>query len=467
MFLAGLFIAAVARALASPAPVSVSGNPDSRPSPVYAVVAATSIVPQSQCDPTRIRTLFDILYSCIGVILLCTYISVHHNVPSHYATWMQVKWMRVRTTLLALLAPELIIIWAIRERTKAGRIADEMKDHGWTRTHGFFLQMGGLLQVSHSRYEVVGGHVHTGVSPSYRRYESVRGINIPRISEKEIKDHGKGDLLAKAIVVIQTTWFVAQCIARHTQGLVLTEIELVTLAFATLNVITYGLWWDKPLNVEYPIYFDEEGKRVDGPEEKCEEVRHSETWKEVKESFSRFRRSIQDRGVVVTVWKKWIIKPFSAMLAPLVDTMVERITAHREADFWFGINPFRGGQEMSYATVYGSAIGVVFGGIHLIGWSFQFPTATELWLWRASSLVITAVPLLLSITTALLFINEKYDSDLAGFLGQLIYLLTIYVCPPLYLTARIINFFLAFYTLRALPDSAYQNVRWTEFIPHI
>ncbi|KAF8647247.1 hypothetical protein AX16_006825, partial [Volvariella volvacea WC 439] len=214
MFLAGLFIAAFARALASPVSIAIPGNPNSSPSPVCVVVAAASIVPQSQCDPTRTRTLFDIL-----------------------------------TTLYALLAPEFVIMWAIRERIMAGKIAEEMKDHGWTRTHGFFVQMGGLVQLESDSTEYV---LH---------YSGISDVKIPRIPEKEIRDHGKGDLLAKAIVVIQTTWFVAQCIARHTQGLVLTEIELVTLAFAALNVITYGLWWDKPLNIEYPIYFNEEGKR--------------------------------------------------------------------------------------------------------------------------------------------------------------------------------------------------------------
>ncbi|KAF8647249.1 hypothetical protein AX16_006827, partial [Volvariella volvacea WC 439] len=249
MFLAGLFIAAFVQALSSPAPITVPGNPNSSASPICVIVAAASIVPQSQCDPTRTRTLFDILYSCIGVIMLCTYISIHHNLPKRKASWMKVKWLRIRTTLYALLAPEFIIMWAINERIIAGRIAKKMKDQKWTRTHGFFVQMGGLVQLTSNSTE----HVLD--------YRDISDVKIPRIPEKEIRDHGKGDVLAKAIVVIQTTWFVAQCIARHTQGLVLTEIELVTLAFAALNVITYGLWWDKPLNVEYPIYFDEEGKR--------------------------------------------------------------------------------------------------------------------------------------------------------------------------------------------------------------
>jgi hypothetical protein len=74
-------------------------------------------------------------------------------------------------------------------------------------------------------------------------------IGFPLISEKEIQDWSKGDGLSKALVVVQTTWFIAQCISRKVQGLAITEIELVTVAFAFLNGIMYFLWWSKPVGV--------------------------------------------------------------------------------------------------------------------------------------------------------------------------------------------------------------------------
>jgi len=42
--------------------------------------------------------------------------------------------------------------------------------------------------------------------------------------------------------------------------LTLTELELVTLALASLNAITYVFWWQKPLGVQVPIriYFEPE-----------------------------------------------------------------------------------------------------------------------------------------------------------------------------------------------------------------
>jgi len=91
-------------------------------------------------------------------------------------------------------------------------------------------------------------------------------IAFPSITEAEIKDRSKADSLAKGISVLQTTWFIAQCISRKVEGLITTEVELITLAFAVLNKILYFLWWNKPLDVKccMPVFLldDEDCKPV-------------------------------------------------------------------------------------------------------------------------------------------------------------------------------------------------------------
>ncbi|KIM21010.1 hypothetical protein M408DRAFT_81169, partial [Serendipita vermifera MAFF 305830] len=72
-------------------------------------------------------------------------------------------------------------------------------------------------------------------------------------TETELKDRGKSDALTKLIVLVQTLWFVIQCIARGMHRLPLTELEVVTLAYTTLNLFIYIFWWDKAQNVECPI----------------------------------------------------------------------------------------------------------------------------------------------------------------------------------------------------------------------
>ena len=40
--------------------------------------------------------------------------------------------------------------------------------------------------------------------------------------------------------------------------------------------------------------------------------------------------------------------------------------------------------------------GVIFGGLHCIGWNFKFPTHSEQTLWRSTSLAIAAIPLIVA-----------------------------------------------------------------------
>jgi len=79
-------------------------------------------------------------------------------------------------------------------------------------------------------------------------------LTFPDITLKDVKDRSKGDALAKGLVLLQTTWFIVQCIARGTKpGLAITELEVVTLALATLNGAIYFFWWNKPLDVQSPV----------------------------------------------------------------------------------------------------------------------------------------------------------------------------------------------------------------------
>ena len=59
-------------------------------------------------------------------------------------------------------------------------------------------------------------------------------ISLP--PEEEIQDKSKSDWLAKTIVLLQTLWFVTQCIARGIENLPTTELEIVTLAYTAINI---------------------------------------------------------------------------------------------------------------------------------------------------------------------------------------------------------------------------------------
>lgn len=83
---------------------------------------------------------------------------------------------------------------------------------------------------------------------------------IGLISLKDIEDKSKGDWISKFFVLIQTTWFIVQCLARWAIHLPVTELEVVTLAYAVQNIFIYSLWWNKPqsLSVPYRLYLEKD-----------------------------------------------------------------------------------------------------------------------------------------------------------------------------------------------------------------
>ena len=149
-----------------------------------------------------------------------------------------------------LLAPEMIIIWAARQHRDARLLAEEFQIKGrpgWTKTHAFFLIMGGFTLHAQGRPLRV---------LEWRDLEALARagwIDWPDITEEEIKDKSKGDFLSKGIVILQTTWFIVQFFARAASKLTITELEVVTLAFSTIIGVIYFLWWDKPLDVRCSV----------------------------------------------------------------------------------------------------------------------------------------------------------------------------------------------------------------------
>jgi hypothetical protein len=113
----------------------------------------------------------------------------------------------------------------------------------WMMTDGFFVQMGGfLLREDGKPVQVL----------NYARLKRCIGdgtIDPPDITAEEIQDRAKGDFISKGLVILQTSWFILQCLARWSQKLTLSELEVVTLGLALLNGITYALWWNKPQGV--------------------------------------------------------------------------------------------------------------------------------------------------------------------------------------------------------------------------
>ncbi|KAF8533163.1 hypothetical protein BDD12DRAFT_914285 [Trichophaea hybrida] len=69
-----------------------------------------------------------------------------------------------------------------------------------------------------------------------------------------IKDKGKGSNIAKILSAMQALWLGAQCAARKASGLPLSLLEIHVLIQVGCTVVIYLCWWNKPLDVNEPIF---------------------------------------------------------------------------------------------------------------------------------------------------------------------------------------------------------------------
>ena len=255
-------------------------------------------------------------------------------------------------------------------------------------------------------------------------------------TKAEIKDRGKSDWLAKSLVLLQTLWFVMQCIARAIEHLPITHLEIVTLAYAAMNFVIYIFWWNKPLNINRPVRVfrkTEPGETHPQVTEQIPEVREL-TWKVIGkglETIFDYILGIQDKDIDMS---------------------------HRDRvpRFWANSD----GGEVAIADLIVIGVGVCFGAIHCIAWDFSFPAHTELLMWRISCVAITAVPIYIFLMVALANKMDFRFGLTVGVIGAL-------PAGILYILARIVTLVLAFISLRDLPPRAYETVHWTTFIPHV
>ncbi|KAF8142788.1 hypothetical protein K438DRAFT_1634816, partial [Mycena galopus ATCC 62051] len=239
-----LLILFLVRLLASPGTTVIAHSVHSRAS-------------VDSCDDLyHCRKLFDIIRNCLVTILAFTWISVHPNVPEPNQSSFALTLRRARIMLIAIIAPELIVVFAARQFLAAwqfSKVPSSYLDFKVSMTHGFFFSMGGFVSrdgrhpITTTKQLIFGFKRNRRVRP-----DSVYMSAIREIDAKDIMDKSKGDSLSKGAALLQGLWFVTQCIARRAQRLPITELEITTLAFAVVNVFTWLLWWSKPLDVHRP-----------------------------------------------------------------------------------------------------------------------------------------------------------------------------------------------------------------------
>jgi hypothetical protein len=263
---------------------------------------------------------------------------------------------------------------------------------------------------------------------------SVRELTSPTV--EEINDKSKRKLLSTSLVLIQSCWFLLQCLARNTTGstslstepMRITRLELLTISYLLLILWIYWAWSDKPHGTLRPI---------------------------------RVRRESQP--------------PLHNFLEgkTLPEKLCDTILGHRDHHIDMSkmerapiIYSGNYDSERSMKTgLIALCLGSCFAGINCIAWSYPTQSFPELVLWRICSLsifglfgfAVTIIPSFHLLSLA------QFRSESARETMRIIFLL----CVVLYMISRIGSITLAFVELRSLPPSAYDTIYWTTLLPHI
>jgi len=450
------------------------------------------------------RSIYNILWSCLSTLFTCTWITVHPNIPApgDSQSWAVIR-RRLAIMAYFLLTPEFVIMWAARQYFDACYLTEKHeKNHtDWTRAHSFFLIMGGFT------LHEGGKPVRVLEAEDLEELSEAGKIEWPTITKEEIADRSKGDYLSKTIVLFQTTWFVGQCIARGAYGLTVTELEVVTLAFASLTGVIYFLWWDKPLDVRcsIPIHLlDGSLGKVEGTgpqiipfpnicaEELPESVENviaspnplpttsiqvdTSTPNLVPTRMQRFRAFIRDAceeyGTLSGLGYVFISFPLTRFVEGLggmwdCDNLGDnslRVPTFYSPDS----HRVRLRKSESPPVKVATCVAIVFGAIHCIPWSFHFPTLQERCVWRISAIFVVGVPLPWALLWPHLPTLRKKENNPIWMDLCVPFILSIFIILDfLYIFARIILLVLPFVALRALPPGAYVQLNWISFLPHI
>lgn len=411
------------------------------------------------------RGTFDILFSCLFTVFLCTWTSLHLNVPALHETYWQQFRRKCRWAIQTIMAPEFVLGFASGQKVEAQRSVEMFRALGykkWTVRHGFYANMGGfhLKAKGFASFPINAKQLHYLVKRKY--------IVFPEFSAKDVWDKSKADGFQKLFTCIQTGWFIIQIIGRAIQHLPVTTLELTTLGFVFCTLVMYYQWANKPLDVARPTIIRttytidriliEGGDIASQPYEQTPLDfidNQSPSWLTEVQPHLRFRRGPPERP----------LPRFTNDRFPVIGASLEAI------------------MFFIYSMTYCS--------LHFIGWNFSFPTNIERTLWRSASITMVSSALVFWICEtyqdgrrigrwerwyARMFPEKGEKAYRMGLSPQsrkeimFIPVWEVVIMIPvtvIYSLARSYIVIEIFLSQRSLPKGAFDTVDWSKYIPHI
>ncbi|KLO14046.1 hypothetical protein SCHPADRAFT_827045 [Schizopora paradoxa] len=366
-------------------------------------------------DPSC-RGTFGIALLCLSTTIVCIWSSVHRNIPLRRLSTIRSLIRDAPLVLVALFAPELLFYFALNQylcSRNLVKIAEKKFDHHFTLKHGFYATMGGfaIKHVDDNGVETspIKKLTHGGVTELMKRYPD----SIPDLSLESITDREKSTNLGKALLIVQVLWFCLNCVSRLAEQLPLSLLEVTTLAHGLFTLLSYAMWWSKPLNIDAPT-----------------QVTLAPTYSvgifgTTSDSVPKFSDLFSAPGFV-TVGSRWRVVDFSVT----------------------------------------TTISFVYDILHFLAFQARFPTRIERELWRVACVVVMSSGLL-NITSIFLAMESQFSwSHRWSDAGSVLNLTAYRIIPFFYLLASGYLLVESIRQLWYLPREAYVVASWSYYIPH-
>lgn len=225
----------------------------------------------------------------------------------------------------------------------------------WTVVHSYYAQMGGLVFCDFSKQHAMTAS-HLTQRFKWYHGDAMHPIMHLFLGMNDILDKSKADWLLKGLAVLQVTWIIINVIIRHITRLPISQIEIATVAFAIMAILTYIANWWKPKDISQPTMLQFSGEGYP-----------AHNFRDRKQSFTqRFWHPIRS------------IQEAEYGLKTYVPRVANDIV-------WL-----EGDIPLLFYLMAGSSL--AFGGIHCLAWDFDFPTRAELICWRVASLASAVLP---------------------------------------------------------------------------
>jgi hypothetical protein len=418
----------------------------------------------------------DILWSSLFTVIACTFTIQHLNVPEQREgrdptrrgdlkwllkdLWRSLKWM-----LITILGPEILIargasdFWVARGQHPRLEAFAEEDRVPWTFTHTLFANMGGFVIRSNKKdhepdpaqsgepgssgvdseqaasvtptttSNMLPNPFHLTASELINLRKSRHLTRLPSVTEDEINDRNKSNKFVKTLATIQIIWTIVQIVTRSTKRLAVAQLEIAVLAFAASAVIIYFLNWRKPKDVKTPYTLISYSGAIPN---------------DIVTTLTRGRKHRKTMSTEMAL----------ARQGPRVGDPVPNDSVDADGDI---------------PVLVSISIGcIIFSGIHIGAWRFQFPTMLELILWRVSSVWCTAWPatillcaFVIVITIRCIAIKSRRDNYM-DLTRDKFYKVMVF----LYVIGRLILLVEVFRTILFLPPDAFVAT-WASNIPHI